>query len=439
MDNADPTRLLVEWFKAAVAAADPRRATADAVHALTNLAGTVSVIAVGKGAHAMASGAVEALSDLGVHVDGGLVVAHSAADDATHGLDVAIGDHPVPGSGSFEAARRLGAVLAAVPRSDDAIVLVSGGATSLVAGPVEGLRGDDVTALFKALLASGADIEVMNAIRKRVLRWGAGRLAVALHARRVHCLVASDVPGNDAAFIASGPCVPDEMTAAAVLVRAERAGVLPVLPPAVVSLIKQHVAGLRDETPKPSHPRFRTTTTQVILDRHVAVDGATASARAAGVDVTVYDAPLTGDAALAGAAIATRALDTAADSSGGGPRLIAWSGETTVELDAGSGTGGRCQELALAAACMLDRAGERARPVTILAAGTDGRDGPTDAAGAVVGYKTWERIAAAGIDPEAALAHHDSHQSLDAVGALLRTGPTGTNVNDLVLALVASG
>jgi hydroxypyruvate reductase len=260
---------------------------------------------------------------------------------------------------------------------------------------------------------------------------------VALRARRVHCLIASDVPGNDPAFIASGPCVPDESTAADVLARASQAGILRSLPVQVTTLLERQVARQQEETPRPSHPRFRTTSARIILDRHVAAGGVVESARRAGVAATVEEKPLTGDAAQAGVAIATRALASARDSSGSRPHLLVWSGETTVRLGTNPGLGGRSQELALSAAEVLARASEVARDITILAAGTDGRDGPTDAAGAVVGYNTWDRIAAAGLEPEDALARHDAHSALDAVNALVRTGPTGTNVNDLVLALIA--
>jgi hydroxypyruvate reductase len=325
-----------------------------------------------------------------------------------------------------------------VPETDDALVLVSGGATSLIAGPVEGLGNEDIPGLFEALLASGADIEMMNAIRKRVLRWGAGRLAVALRARRVHCLIASDVPGNDPAFIASGPCVPDESTASEVLAQARQVGVLRSLPASVTAMLERQAARQQEETPKPSHPRFRSTSARIVLDRHVAVSGVVESARRAGVTAMVEEQPLNGDAAQAGVAIAARGLASARDSSGGRSQLLVWSGETTVRLGTNPGVGGRSQELALSAARELSHAGEPGRGITILAAGTDGRDGPTDAAGAVVGYKTWNLIAAAGLDPEAALARHDAHSALDAVNALVRTGPTGTNVNDLVLALIES-
>lgn len=430
MSQPDQAERLIAWYSAGVAAADPRRATAAAVSAIEDLARTVWVIALGKGAHAMASGAADACAARGATIAGGLVIAQAPDESASHGLPVAIGDHPVPGPGSLAAAEQLGALAARVTDGDDAIVLVSGGATSLAAGPTDAVAADDLPRLFESLLSSGADIELMNAVRKRALRWGAGRLAVALGARRVHCLIASDVPSNDVAFIASGPCVPDELTAADVLDRLTSAGLADAVPPSLAALLEQQRAGQAPETPKPSHPRFASTSTRIIVDRQAAANGAATAARAAGWRVLVETAPLTGDAAMAGEAIARQALLAR------GPKLLAWSGETTVRLGPDAGRGGRCQELALSAARVLHTAGADARGIVVLAAGTDGRDGPTDAAGAVVDAGTWARMDEAGIDPAHALARHDAFTALDAAGALLRTGPTGTNVNDLVLVQV---
>lgn len=382
----------------------------------------------------MAAGAVEALAARGLQVAGGVVVAHTQGGDARHGLEVALGDHPVPQRGSLAAADRIGAAASGVPPGDDAIVLMSGGATSLMAGPVPDVAFEEVQALFTRLLASGAGIELMNAIRKRVLRWGAGRLAVALQARRVHCLIASDVVGNDPAFIASGPCVPDPLTASELISRLDAAGLVAALPPGIRSHIADVAAGRATETPKASHPRFTTTSSSVILDRHTAVRGAVASLAGAGVAALVQEAPLVGEAAAVGEQVARRVLDARAGTSR--PACLVSSGEPTVRLGADHGVGGRCQELALAAAGVLRHAGAAAAGITILAAGTDGRDGPTDAAGAIVDAGTWDAIARAGVDPSLALARHDAHTALAAAGALFRTGPTGTNVNDLVLALV---
>lgn len=433
MSESDATNRLLAWYRAAVAAADPGAATASAVREIANLAGTAWIIALGKGAQAMASGALTACRTRGMSVAGGLVITHAPDESATHGLPVAIGDHPVPGAGSSDAAARLATLMHDITPTQDAIVLVSGGATSLAAGPAEGIESGDLPALFEALLASGADIELMNAIRKRALRWGAGRLATMLGARRVHCLIASDVPSNDVAFIASGPCVPDELSASDVLDRIDRAGLRETIPAAVIDLLDRQAAGNTPETPKPDHPRFASTTTRIILDRHVAANAAASAARAAGMRVLVETRALNGDAAAAGEAVARQALVTR------GPRLLVWSGETTVQLGDDPGRGGRCQELALSAARILHDAGTAANGITILAAGTDGRDGPTDAAGAVADNTTWSRVAQAGVDPAQALQRHDAFTALDAAGALIRTGPTGTNVNDIVLTVISDG
>jgi glycerate-2-kinase len=437
VNRQQESELLTSVFTAAVSTADPFRVTQEAVAGLSNLAPSAWVIAVGKGSAAMARGAVQALEKRRVVLSGGIVVAQARPSDPVEPLEFAIGDHPVPSDQSFAAASQLGRLLTRVPSSDDAIVLVSGGATSLIAAPVPPIPDPDIAQLFKTLLASGADIELMNALRKRVLRWGAGRLAVALRARRIHCLVASDVIGNDPAFIASGPCVPDSLTSRDVLASAAVAGLLPSLPDAVRDYINDVAAGRGEETPKPDHPRFASTTTTVILDRGHAIRGAVEALRDAGIVAEVHSEPLTGRASLAGTHVVDAALSLA-NHVAAVPRCVVYSGETTVQLGARHGRGGRCQELALSAARALHEAGESARGITVLAAGTDGRDGPTEAAGAIVDATTWSRAEAAGVDADAALRDHDSNPALDAAGALLRTGPTGTNVNDLVLVLLSA-
>jgi glycerate-2-kinase len=195
------------------------------------------------------------------------------------------------------------------------------------------------------------------------------------------------------------------------------------------------VAGGRlEETPGPGNARFAATLASIILDRHDALRGVAQALGRDGITARVQAAPLAGEAATAGALVARTAVEEARE--GPGSRCLVFSGETTVRLGVDPGRGGRCQELALAAARILDGAGDEAAGITILAAGTDGRDGPTDAAGGVVDRTTWRAIAAAGLNPAAALERHDAFTALDAAGALLRTGPTGTNVNDLVLALI---
>jgi glycerate 2-kinase len=425
----EPRQFLVHLYEAAIRAADPRAATRQAVDAIDDLTPTVLVIAVGKGAHAMASGAVDALHSRGIQVANGLVVSHESAA-VTHGLEALVADHPVPGDRSFAAADRLAQVASHSDQGSDAIVLVSGGATSLIAAPIDRLQPNVLGATFDALLASGADITLMNAVRKRLLRFGGGRLATMLNSRRVHCLVASDVIGNDVSAIASGPCVPDSLTARDTRERARAAGIWNALPDATRTIIDAMVEGRIDDTPRADHPRFASTTTRVILDRQAAAGGAQRAALDAGAMVEVVDNPLFGEAAVAGSRIAQHVLSQRRiDKSA----CTIWTGETTVMLDARSGRGGRCQELALACAMTLDSADG----ITILAAGTDGRDGPTDAAGAIIDGSTCSAMRDRGIDPSTTLLRHDSYNALDSVGALLKTGSTGTNVNDIVISLVS--
>jgi hydroxypyruvate reductase len=198
------------------------------------------------------------------------------------------------------------------------------------------------------------------------------------------------------------------------------------------------------ETPKPDHPAFRRVTTRIIAGNRTALEAAAAHARALGLATTVALEPLQGEAAEAGRRVAATLLNNSqaagTQRSPGVSICVVWGGETVVTLGSGpAGRGGRCQELALAAAEVLWRAGDAGRRVWLLVAGTDGRDGPTDAAGAVVSGETWGRILEAGLDPGEALRRHDAYPALDAVGALVRTGLTGTNVMDVAFGLVVPG
>ncbi|MBV9880989.1 MAG: DUF4147 domain-containing protein [Gemmatirosa sp.] len=415
---------------AAIAGVDPARTTAAAVHALAlRERGGVHVIALGKAAAGMATAAVAALARRGVEPAGGLVVAATPARAPHPAVPVVFGDHPIPAARSLAAARRLGDAAAAVGPDDLAVVLLSGGTSSLVGAPVAGLTGADLAALTDALLGAGVDIAVVNATRRRVTRWGAGRLALALAPARVACLVVSDVPGYGAALVGSGPCAPETLPIGDLLASLHDAGTWPRLPAAARMLLGAMRDGARPDAPPPTDPAFARVTLELLADNGIAVAAVAAAARAAGFAVLAHDEPLAGEARALGERLAGVLA-------AGAPGTVhVWGGEPAVTLhDApADALGGRMQELALAAAGALARTGAAA---TLLAAGTDGRDGPTDAAGAVVDGGTWERIATAGRDPAADLAAHRSHAALDAAGALLRTGPTGTNVADVVIGLV---
>ena len=437
--------LLSALFEEGVAAVGPGPLTEAAIAGLPLHTGQrVHVFALGKASRAMATAACTRLHRSLARVMGGLVVT-PVSDDASAipPLDVIAGDHPHPGDRSLAAARSLGECAAGLTGDDVALVLLSGGTSSLVAAPVNGVAPADLRHLFALVDRAGLPIGEMNVVRKRLTRWGAGRLALALAPARTHVLAMSDVAGDDLADIGSGPCAPDRCTVADVVGLLRAAGLLERVPPAVRHYLEAVRRGDIPETPKPAHRAFARVTSAVIGTNRLAVDAIIAAGAARGRSLERADRTLAGDAAACGAEIAQLLLSMARDGVRGG---IVWGGETivvrqgadAVAADGAGGTslGGRCQELALAAARVLAGAGDAGRRVTLLAAGTDGRDGPTDAAGAFADATVWPAIVAAGVDPARALRQHDSYHALHAAGALLRRGPTGTNVMDVVIGLV---
>lgn len=443
-----PAELLRSIFDAAVAGAQPRRATERAVARLRPSMDRAWIIALGKAAHAMAAGAVDGLGRRGLQPVGGIVIAADAASPPHPALETVEGNHPLPGVRSLVAARRLGELCERVEPDDEVLVLLSGGASSLAGAPVEGVTTAELAQLNALLLGSGVDIGRINATRKRFSRWGAGRLAAALAPARVDCLVVSDVVGDDVATIGSGPCVGDATTASTLGAWLRESGLWEAIPAAMAEEIGAVEQGARPETPKPGDPVFRRVTTRVILGNRDALRAAAARAAALGVQTLGVRGEMRGEAArrgelIAARLVAARATVRAEKGDAGAARhgCFLWGGETTVTLGTAGGDalGGRCQELALAAARALYALGDQASGITLLAAGTDGRDGPTDAAGAIVNCETWQSVRAAGRDPARDLAAHDSHRALDAAGALLRTGLTGTNVTDVVIGLVNAG
>jgi len=342
------------------------------------------------------------------------------------------GDHPEPGPASLAAAGALERTVKRIPKTDEVWLLLSGGTSSLIAAPEPGLSPADLTSIYSLLLGSGLDITAMNRIRKRFSRWGGGKLARALAPAKVRGYVVSDVIGDDLASIGSGPCVPDPTNAGEIREQLEQAGIWPRLPESGRSLVLSVEAGERPETPKPGDNAFAGVSLEVIASNRLALEAAANRARELGLTAVVASHPISGEAAPAGEWLARSLLDRCARR--GTPpdtRLcMIWGGETTVTLGEKVGLGGRCQELALAAAGALRGASEG---IALLAAGTDGRDGPTDAAGAIVDGRTWQAAEASGRKPAQDLAEHNSYPALRAAGALLRPGLTGTNVMDLVI------
>ncbi|GHE03408.1 hydroxypyruvate reductase [Allgaiera indica] len=391
-----------QLFMAGVAAADPSGAVRRALQEAPVAAppgGRLAVIAVGKAALGMARAAMAV-----ARPDSVLVVTNyeNAAD--LPGAEVLAAGHPVPDAQGEAAARRVEALLGQLGPRDRVLALISGGGSALLPAPVQGLTLEDKAQVNRLLLASGAEITEMNLVRQQLSRLKGGGLLRAAAPAGVTALILSDVIGDDLRVIASGPTVAPIGTRAEALAALRARGVWDDLPESVRAHLTAPAAQLdlpeADNRLIGSNPR------------------SVAAMASAAPEAGVIEAPLVGDVAEAAARIASL-----------GPGTWLMGGETTVVLR-GTGRGGRNQELALRVA-LLARDRGWAPGWVFLSGGTDGRDGPTDAAGGIVDAGTLGRIRGAGLDPEALLARNDSHAALQAAGDLLITGATGTNVADL--------
>jgi hydroxypyruvate reductase len=308
------------------------------------------------------------------------------------------------------------------------LCLISGGASALLALPAGDIPLQDKQAVNRALLASGADITQMNAVRKHLSAIKGGRLAAAAHPARVVSLLISDVPGDDPAVIGSGPTVPDPSTfadARAILAQYR------IEPPAAVAA---HLRAAREETPKPGDPRLARAETIIVARPQASLEAAAARARAAGIAPVILGDALEGEArevakVLAGIALQVRRHGQPAPP----PCVLLSGGETTVTVR-GSGRGGRNAEFLLALALQLNGAAG----ISALAADTDGIDGSEDNAGAIVTPDTLARARACGLDASALLADNDGYGFFATLGDLVVTGPTLTNVNDFRAILIDS-
>jgi len=403
-----PRQLLAGLFDRALEAVGGRQSVRRALKA-RSIDMPVTLIAVGKAAQSMTEGAWDVL---GERIRGGLVISkpgHLAPEWlARFSLEGIEGGHPVPTEGSLSAGRRLQEVLEEAGE-ETLLFLISGGASSLVEVPVSGLGLSDLARLNEWLLGSGLPIEAMNLVRKSVSLIKGGGLLAALGGRRVRALAISDVPGDDLRVIGSGLLVPEHDLAS-------RLAALD-LPDWLHDWTDR---GLMERAGIPA----RGPEIELVATLDVAKDRAVAAAEAAGVEAHLHREFLEGDAAERGRDLANRLIE-------GQVGLHIWGGETTVQLPASPGRGGRNQHLALAAAVELAGRDD----CFLLSAGTDGTDGPTEDAGALVDGGTLERGGLEGRDSGSALAAADAGSFLAASSDLLHTGPTGTNVMDLVLGL----
>jgi hydroxypyruvate reductase len=410
--QTSPRDLLLTCFRAALAAVDARRSVAASLRD-GPLPGDWHLIAAGKAAGAMALGALDVLA---ARIVGGRVVVPAGhwppgfPRDAS-ALQVLESAHPVPDQRSLDAGEELLDYVARLPRAAQVLCLVSGGASSLVEASVPGLGLRDLQRFNRWALASGLPISSINALRRRVSRLKGGALGAALGARRVVAMFVSDVPGDDPCTIGSGLLHADADHADFELERK-------VIPEEIAEIPGR--AAVQSVVPRAGRIPVR-----MVATLRQAREAAAKAARARGFEVKVARSRYSGEAAELGARFA-RAIGRAPART-----VLVWGGESTVCLPERPGRGGRNQHLALSAALALERAGDG----WLLAAGTDGVDGVSDDAGALVDARTCERGRDAGFDPHVSLAAADSGSFLEASGDLLHTGPTLTNVGDLVLAV----
>ncbi len=392
------------------------------------------LLALGKAADPLARAAV---IQLGTRLDDGLVVTKSghSAHPAPPRMRVIEASHPLPDARSAAAGQAIADLLADGRRTDLVLCLLSGGASALATWPRPPLTVVDLRRTTDLLLRSGAPIGELNVVRKHLDRLKGGGLIRLAAPARVRALALSDVVGDDPSLIGSGPAVPDPSTFGDAVAVLQRRDLIGAIPRAVRELLARGVRGEEPETLKPDDPLAGLAATTVIANGAMALDAAARRARELGFLPRILGTTIEGEARAVGSAIAAEVRALAGRRrQASSPIALLWAGETTVTVT-GHGLGGRNQELAVAAALAIDGLAD----VCVAALGTDGTDGPTDAAGGLVDGSTAARARSAGVDLEAALVRNNSYSALDALGALIRTGPTGTHVNDIGVALIRMG
>jgi len=423
---APQRRHAIAIFRAALDAADPAAAvTAYLARRKFDRYRHIYVLGAGKAGASMAQ-AVERV--LGKRITAGLINVKYGHTARLRRIELNECGHPVPDAAGAAGAARIAAIAESAGRDDLVLCLISGGASALLPLPADGITLEEKQTTTRALLACGANIHEMNALRKHISRIKGGQLARLAAPATVESLLLSDVIGDDLDVIGSGPTAPDASTFAGVeaIVRKFKLA----LPASVRDHLDRGLSGDIAETPKPGDPLFANVRNTVIGSNRLALDAAARAARGLGYRTLILSSEIQGetrDVARMHAAIAREIVQTGHPIKP--PACIITGGETTVTIR-GAGLGGRNQEFALAAA--IDIAGlER---VVIFSAGTDGTDGPTDAAGAIVDGRTLARNS----DAPRFLEVNDSYHYFESLGDLVKTGPTHTNVMDVRLILVGA-
>ncbi len=433
-------------FRAAIDASDPARLVGGSLRigpegvalacggkiasAPWTLTRRIRLVGGGKAGRTMAEGALSAIGD---RVASGVIAVPAGSGGTSGPVRYIEAGHPVPDRGSHSAAREILSLLAGAEKDDLVIALISGGGSAMISAPVEGVSPDEKAALSGLLMRAGADIVSLNTVRKHLSLVKGGRSALAAYPARVWALLLSDVPGDDPSVIASGPFSPDSTTCADAMGVLSRLGVQDEAPRSAIRHLQAGKAGRAKETPKPGNPVFKTVTCAVVGSNRTALYGAASAAKAEGLaPVRLLPGFLSGEAGECARSFVSEMRREASALLPGRTGVLVAGGETAVAVK-GAGKGGRNQEFALAAAIELSGA----EGLAVLCAGTDGVDGPTDAAGAVADGSTCDRALEIGLSPRSSLENNDSYSFFRALGDLVVTGPTGTNVADIAIGIVS--
>lgn len=436
------TKKEIAWkiIQAALKAVDPATAVhnyfdahPDLVAQIKSTPGRLFVVGAGKAGTPMAVAVSDIFSD---KISGGqMIVKYRHTEGASQVADrIAISEagHPVPDQAGFDAAQKAATLLDQTSEDDTVICLISGGGSALLTLPAHGLSLSDLQATTEALLAAGATINQVNTIRKHLSAVKGGGLAKMAAPATVCSLILSDVVGDPLEVIASGPTVPDSTTFADAWAIIEQFQLQEELPEAVINRLKAGLEGEIPDTPTADDPIFKRVTNAIIGSNRIAARSAVEAAERAGFDAQLLTTFIEGEAREVARVMAGLAKGIIhGEGSTARPACLIAGGETTVTIR-GDGKGGRNQEMALAAAIALQGWPD----VLMVCLGTDGTDGPTDAAGAFADGTTVERAQKLGLDARGYLRRNDAYNFFEVLGDLIVTGPTNTNVNDITMILV---
>jgi len=391
----------------------------------------ILVIGAGKASAPMAQ-AIEKI--LGSRIHKGIVVTKHGYVAPLKKIQLVEGGHPLPDKGGIEGTKRILRLISNLDQNDLIICLISGGGSALLVSPSPGISLKDIKELTDQLLRCGANIKEINTIRKHISQVKGGRLAQLAYPAYVMTLILSDVIGSKIDSIASGPTAPDTTTFSDCLKIIQKYRLKDEIPPSIHDRLKKGAQGKIKETPKPGDPIFKKVRNFIIGSNSSALKAAKQKAEELGLNAMILPRPVYGDtrrAALRHANLAKMIRETGDPVFP--PACLISGGETTVKVS-GKGLGGRNQEFVLVGATKI--AG--LENIVMLSAGTDGTDGPTDAAGAICDGKTIKRAPQKGLDPKQYLDNNDSYHFFQKLGDLLKTGPTNTNVMDIHLVLVGT-